>query len=281
MNSIKCESLQIGKLNFDCRIAGNPDHELVVLLHGFPESSFMWIDLMKDISALGFYCMAPNMRGYSKGAQPKGKKHYTIEQLSQDVLDLAQAVGKDKFHLIGHDWGAAIGWKTVYDHPKTILSWTALSVPHIQAFGEARFLDEDQKRKSRYIKNFQVPFLPEIKIRKNDFEIFRKIWKHSSKAEVEDYLSIFSNRKSLTATLNYYRANNKPNGLVVSNILVPTLFIWGEHDKFIGAYGVENGHKFMKGYYKFVKLDAGHWLIQSKFEDVKKEIIEHLLKYKS
>ena len=274
------KNIQVGNLNFDCRIAGNVEDDLVILLHGFPESSFMWTNLMTDISVLGFYCIAPNMRGYSSGARPKGKKHYTIDKLSQDVLDIAKAVDKEQFHLFGHDWGAAIGWKTVYDNPKTILSWTALSVPHFMAFGEARFVDKDQKNKSRYIKTFQIPFLPEMKIRKNNFELFRKLWKHSSKEEVEDYLTIFRNRRSLTAALNYYRANAKPQGLVVGNIKTPTLFIWGKNDKYIGAYGVESGHKFLKGYYKFVKLDAGHWLIQTKYQEIRTEITEHLLKFK-
>jgi len=274
------KNIQVDNINFDCRIAGNVEDELVILLHGFPESSFMWTNLMTDISALGFYCIAPNMRGYSNGASPKGKKHYTIDKLSQDVLDIAKAVDKEQFHLIGHDWGAAIGWKTVYDNPKTILSWTALSVPHFMAFGEARFVDKDQKKKSRYIKTFQIPFLPEMKIRKNNFELFRKLWKHSSNEEVEDYLTIFRSRRSLTGALNYYRANAKPQGLVVGNIKTPTLFIWGKNDKYIGAYGVKSGHKFLKGYYKFVKLDAGHWLIQTKYPEIRTEITEHLLKFK-
>ena len=115
---------------------------------------------------------------------------------------------------------------------------------------------------------------------KNNFELFRKLWKHSSAEEVEDYLTIFRNRRSLTAALNYYRANAKPQGLVVGNIKTPTLFIWGKNDKYIGAYGVESGHKFLKGYYKFVKLDAGHWLIQTKYQEIRTEITEHLLKFK-
>ena len=273
--------IKINDFVFDCRISGNKDDQLVILLHGFPESSFMWIDLMQDISALGFYCIAPNMRGYSEGARPKGKQHYTIDKLCQDVLDIAKFVGKEKFHLIAHDWGAVIGWKTVYDNPKAILSWTALSIPHIKALSYAIANDAVQKKKSQYVKNFQVPFLPEMQIRKNDFELFRKLWKHSSEEEVEDYLFIFRNKKALTAALNYYRANYQfLRKLQIGNINVPTLFIWGEHDLAIGAYGVEYSHKYMKSYYKFVKLDAGHWLIQSRYEDIKTEIIEHLLKFK-
>ncbi len=78
----------IDKLEFDCRISGNENDEVVILLHGFPETSFMWQHLMTEISPLGFYCIAPNMRGYSKNACPKGRNHYTIKRISQDILDI-------------------------------------------------------------------------------------------------------------------------------------------------------------------------------------------------
>ena len=185
------KDIKINTLSLDCRTSGNSDNELVIFLHGFPESSFMWINLMQDISALGFYCVAPNMRGYSETARPKGKKHYTIDKLVQDVLDLAKAFNKEKFHLVTHDWGAVVGWQALDNHSGKILSFTSLSIPHIKAFAYAITNDAEQQKKSRYIKNFQIPFLPEMGIRKNDFKLFRKLWKHSSVEEVDDYLSIF------------------------------------------------------------------------------------------
>lgn len=278
---VKSEKLLVDKYAFDCRVSGNKKDELVILLHGFPETSFMWKPLLPEVSKLGFYCVAPNMRGYSKDATPRGKKQYTIDKLCQDVLNLAKATGKEKFHLVAHDWGAAIGWYLVYHHSDHILSWTSLSVPHIAAFAKAITTDNDQIKKSRYIKNFQIRFLPEMKIRKNDFALFRKLWKNSSKDEIEDYLSVFRTRKSLTAAINYYRANYKlflkPS---INEIKAPTLFIWGKHDLAIGSNSVKNNHQYMKGYYKFIKLDAGHWLMQTEFETLKKEIVGHLLKFK-
>ena len=275
------ERIKVRDFVFDCRIAGDSKNEMVVLLHGFPETSHMWIDLMADISGLGFFCVAPNMRGYSKGACPKGKQHYILDKLVQDVLDIAKHFGKEKFHLIAHDWGAVIGWGLVHDNPMKILSWTALSVPHLKGFGEAILNDADQQKKSQYIKNFQTPFLPELRIRQHNFELFKKLWKYSSIEEQEDYLTVFRNKKSLTAALNYYRSNFK---LLISNaygkVKAPTLFIWGENDMAIGAVSVENSHKFMTGYYKFLKLDAGHWLIQTEYKVIKKAITEHLIKFK-
>lgn len=283
-NEIK---INAGPFTFDCRVAGLPDNEPVVLLHGFPESSCMWVDLLRDISAQGFYCIAPDLRGYSKGARPSGKQQYTIDKLVQDVLDIAEAaVGARKFHLIGHDWGAVIGWKTVHDHPDKILSWTALSIPHYQAFGEAVVNDGEQKRMSRYMKDFQWPLLPEFGIRKKDFALFRSLWRDIPGEQVEQYLAIFRDRGALTAALNYYRANygllrSAAERKILGDIPTPTLFVWGKKDLAVGATGVEKGHAYLKGYYKFLALDAGHWLIHTQYAELQAAILEHLAAFRA
>ncbi|KAA3639072.1 MAG: alpha/beta hydrolase [Bacteroidetes bacterium] len=207
-----------------------------------------------------------------------------LDKLTDDVLAIAKTLGKDRFHLIGHDWGAAIGWKFVHDYPEKIMSWTGMSVPHIQAFFEAIAKDKDQRRRSRYMSAFQFPILPEMNIRKNDFHIFRRLWKYSSKVQVENYLSVFREKKALTAALNYYRGNghlikHAIKSQIIGDITTPTLFIWGENDRAIGPVSVENGHQYMKGYYKFLPLDSGHWLIQTKYEEIREAVMDHLLKF--
>lgn len=277
--------IRIGNLIFDCLVAGRESDELVIFLHGFPETSFMWKNLISEVSKLGFFCVAPDLRGYSKGAIPRGKKNYTLDLLTNDVMEFARFFGRDKFHLTGHDWGAAIGWKVVSDNPNSLLSWAGLSVPHLQAFGEAIFTDRQQGRMSRYIKSFQLPYLPEWNLRKNDFKLFKKLWKHSRQDELENYLAVFRQPRTLTAALNYYRANYHylkmaAKRQILGDIHTPTLFIWGNKDMAIGSVAVEKGHKFMKNDYVFIDLDAGHWLIQIKYADIKSALCEHLLKYK-
>lgn len=152
--------IKIGHLEFNCRVCGNEDNELVLLLHGFPESSFMYRELIEDLSSNNYYCIAPNLRGYSEGARPKGKQNYVIEKLVKDVMEIAKKTGKDKFHLIGHDWGSAIGWQLVHDYPNNILSWTGMAVPHLQSFFEAVLKDKDQKEKSKRSSNSNAQLLP-------------------------------------------------------------------------------------------------------------------------
>jgi pimeloyl-ACP methyl ester carboxylesterase len=286
MNPHNEMEISAGNLTFDCRVSGNRNDELVVLLHGFPQTSCMWHRLMRDLSEQGHYCIAPNLRGYSKGARPNGKEHYAVDALATDVTDIVKSTGRKSFHLIGHDWGAVVGWKVVHDYPTAILSWTGLSIPHCQAFGEAVVKDPQQKKMSGYMKKFQWPILPELKIRRNDFEIFRKLWKTSSPAEVEDYLSVFRDRAGLTAALNYYRSNYKlltsaAKQKILGDIETPTLFVWGKRDGFVGHAAVAMSHQHMKGDYRFLEVDGGHFLIETNYAEVSKAIKEHLAKFKS
>ncbi len=275
--------IKIDRLIFDCRAVGNKENELVLFLHGWPETSHMWKKLMLRFSKNGFYCIAPDLRGYSKDACPKGKKHYHLDKLAKDVLDISKFLNKPKFHLVGHDWGAAIGWKVVHDHKDSILSWSAISVPHLQAFGKAIVVDQEQNKMSQYIKHFQLPFLPEITIRKNDFRLFKKLWKHSDSSEINEYLRVFRNPKQLTASINYYRSNYKllkkaSKSQILGDIHVPTLFIWGNRDVAIGYYAIGEGHQYMKSDYEFLELDSGHWLIQTNYQELEAAITKHVIR---
>ena len=270
-NRIKANSFQ-----FDCLTTGNSDHEMVIFLHGFPETSAMWKPLMKKISTEGYYCVAPNLRGYSPLARPKGKKNYHIDHLCADVLGIASALNKTRFHLVGHDWGAVIGWKLVYENPDYILTWSALSVPHIHGFMEALLKDKDQQKRSRYIKLFQWPYIPEFRIRKNDFGTFKRLWKNSSNEEREEYLNTFRSKGCLTAALNYYRANfRSSSSFEIGKIKAPTLFIWGNKDVAIGRNAVQRNHSYMSDNYRFIEIDTGHWLVQTAFTEVYDAILDH------
>mgnify|MGYP001818612383 CR=1 FL=1 len=266
-----------GEFTFRVRTVGNETDEPIIFLHGFPETSAMWSKLMDSFASRGFFCIAPDMRGYSEQACPKGVKNYTVTKISEDILGIADALSIEQFHLVGHDWGAAIGWHMVHEHANRIKSWSALSVPHNRAFAKAYKTDPEQKKKSRYIGWFMLPIIPEFMIRRNDFAAFRKLWKRSSPDEVEDYLSVFRRKKSLTGALNYYRANlGKGKAVRLGEITTPTLFIWGNRDLAIGATAAYANEKYMKGPYTFLEVEGGHWLIQSNYDQVASAITEFI-----
>jgi pimeloyl-ACP methyl ester carboxylesterase len=268
-------------MTFNCRFAGDANGTPVILLHGWPETSHMWIPLMEKLAADGYYCMAPDQRGFSPKARPKETKAYDIRELAADVLALADTLGIQKFHLIGHDWGSAIGWAVVTLHPDRITSWTAMSVPHLRAFADAIRHDPKQKKMSRYMGWFQWRGIPEWFLLRNNAKVLRDTWRKSSKEQIEAYLQVLGNKEALKASLNYYRANYSMlrKGTEVEQfgtVETPTLMLWGKRDFALGRSGVEQTAQFMKGPYRLVELDATHWLVQEAFEICLKETRDHL-----
>ena len=267
----------IGNFTFNCRVSGldNPG-DAVILLHGFPETSRMWHDLMKVLDLEGFKVIAPDQRGYSKNARPMDVSDYTIDKLSDDVLRIADAFDLDSFHLIGHDWGSAVGWYIVSINSDRILTWSALSVPHLDAFLDAIKNDKEQQKKSRYISLFRKPFLPELYFKIFGYKYLKDIWRYSLDNEKELYLETFKQKGALKSTLNWYRANFNGSDYKVGNIYTPTLIIYGIKDMAVGEKCVNDSKKYLLGKHRIEKLDVGHWLIQESFDSVTESILNHI-----
>ena len=272
--------VKVNDLTFTCRVSGLENTgDAVILLHGFPETSRMYYDLIPVLVSEGYKVVAPDQRGYSQGARPPKISDYSIDKLSQDVIDIADAFQFEKFHLVGHDWGSAVGWVTVAFHSDRVISWTALSVPHLDAFFDAINTDKDQQRKSQYINFFKKPILPELYFKIFGYTYLKDIWRKSSQLEIEKYLEVFKQRGALKASLNWYRANMKKENKVIGDITTPTLIVYGLKDMAIGEKSVDESEKYLTGDYKIEKLKAGHWLIQESFEAVSNSILQHLNTY--
>lgn len=283
---IQIEEIQANGLTFYCRPIGDlKAKETVIFLHGWPESSQMWEALMQKLYLKGFSGLAIDQRGFSPKARPENVKAYKIDYLIEDVIALADAAGIQKFHLVGHDWGSAIGWGLIARFPERIKSFVAMSVPHLLAFGDALKNDPQQYKASSYMRLFQWPWIPEWRLSFRNYKLLHeKCWMHSKTEQLRDYMRVLGNRPALRASLNYYRANYKDlikgrSELALENLSTPTLLIWGNKDEAVLRIGVENTAQYMTGPYKLLELDAGHWLIQEAEEEVTTAVIEHLKKY--
>ena len=262
-------------LTFTCRVSGLENTgETVILLHGFPSTSHMWHELINFLSNENYRVIAPNQRGYSQGARPSEISEYRIDNLVEDVLDIADAMNIDKFHLVGHDWGSAVGWVVTATNKDRILTWTALSVPHLDAFGDAIVNDETQEEKSYYIDIFRMKFIPELYFKFLNYRNLKNIWSSSSDMQIEKYMNVFGQRKAITGALNWYRANKFDRK--IGDIYVPTLMIYGLNDAAIAEKGVDETEKYIKAPYTLKKLNVSHWIMQESFEEVSVFILDHL-----
>lgn len=264
------------------RYAGlDNDGPLVLLLHGFPETSIIWEPLLSKLADLGYRAAAPNQRGYSDGARPEGIAPYSVGVIAEDVIGFAEALGCDgKFYLVGHDWGGSVGWAVVNNYPERIQAYVGMSTPYTPAFMYAMMNDEDQKAKSFYIRDFQTPEIPEQNMAKDDYAWLRNYWEGFSQEVIDDYLTVFSQPEARTATVNWYRAMFAvKNDFEYKPVELPVTYIWGNQDIALGRLGAEMTAQFMKGYYNFVEVDGGHWLMEFNEPEVSALIIEHIQKF--
>src|SRR5205814_3021424 len=136
------------------------DGEVIVLLHGYPETKESWDGVIPGLVDGGYRVLAPDQRGYSRRARPKGRRAYGSEHLVGDVLALADAAGAERFHVVGHDWGGAVAWYCAMWHPERVKTMTSLATPHPSAFVRS-LLTSTQLLHSWYFLLYQLPAIPE------------------------------------------------------------------------------------------------------------------------
>ena len=194
-------------------VAGAAGAPLVLLLHGFPQSRFTWRDVMAPLAAAGLHAVAPDQRGYTPGVRPKDIASYATQRLVADVLDLADALGADTFHLVGHDWGGQVAWLTAADHPDRIETLTVLSRPHPAAFARSFALDPEQSDRTRHHR----AMTPELTDRwwADDCAALRAMLDHAGvpASTIDGYFATFVEREALDAAMNWYRAAATEGGL--------------------------------------------------------------------
>ena len=115
INNYKIKSRIIKNVNgLNIRILENnvkkKSRNIILLLHGFPEISYSYRYIMLLFEKVGYYCIAPDQRGYGK-TKSIGKETlnaFSVLNLAKDMSCLMEKLNINKFHLIGHDFGAYV-----------------------------------------------------------------------------------------------------------------------------------------------------------------------------
>lgn len=279
-NGVELIELKAGSFVFDARVAGPEDGRLVLLLHGFPQSSFSFRSQLVALAAAGYRAVAPDQRGYSPGARPSEVEAYALEHLGADVIALADGLGAHRFDLVGHDWGAAVAWHVAGRWPGRVRTLTSLSVPHPQAMAAAMRgeLGGDQPQRSWYVDFFREDGgVAEDTLLADDAAPLRGMYSALDAETSEAYLRAVGSRPALTAALNYYRANDLKSGMDIPPIEVPTLFVWSTEDIAIGREGAEATAGYVRGPYRFEVLEGvDHWIPDTAGDRVTPLLLEHL-----
>lgn len=252
----------VGDLTFDVRMTGPEDGDPVVLLHGFPETSLSWAAVAARLADAGYRVIAPDQRGYSPHARPEGIDAYATDLLVGDVLGIADALGLETFHLAGHDWGSVVAWLVAAHHPARVRTLTAVSVPHLAAYGAALRDDPDQQQKAAYIQLFREPGgkAEDLLLADAGKRLTAMYGDAVPIGLVVRYVAHLAEPGALTAALNWYRAMTAKLASTPT-VHVPTTFVWGELDMAIGRAAAQACGDFVDADYRFVELDGiGHWV---------------------
>jgi pimeloyl-ACP methyl ester carboxylesterase len=255
--------------------AGPPS--VVILLHGFPQDRRSWDQVAAALAGDGYRVLAPDLRGYSPGARPAARAAYRNSELAADVLALADAAGVERFHLAGHDWGAALAWYVAGRYPERVTSLAALSVPHPEAFARA-LVSSSQAVRSWYMAAWQLPWLPERLLGRGGGIVLRDtlVRMGLDPASAERYAARAQDPAGLRGPLNWYRAMPLRLREPAGPIRVPTVFIWGNQDRFVARAAAERCGRHVVASYRFAELDgASHWLPERHVDQVAALLTEH------
>jgi pimeloyl-ACP methyl ester carboxylesterase len=257
-------SLAANGLTFTADLAGPPDGDLALLLHGFPQTRHTWRAELDALAGAGLRACAPDQRGYSPGARPAGSESYRVESLVADALALADSLGAKRFHLVGHDWGGQLAWLLAARHPERVRTLSVLSRPHPAAFARAMADDTAQAGRSRHHVSFLRAEATDELLADGAKRLRAALAKQGvPEADVAKYLATLGEHAALDAAIHWYRAAGK-SGIAardVPPVRVPTLYVWGDADATVGRRAAEGTRDFVAAPYRFVELPGvGHFV---------------------
>ncbi|HEX5749018.1 MAG TPA: alpha/beta fold hydrolase [Archangium sp.] len=243
MNPITPRSVSLPGLRMQVLEAGPAEGPLVLLLHGFPELSESWREVLPRLAEAGFRAVAPDLRGY--GGTDRPAEGYDLDTLAGDVVQLARHLRPDRpVYLVGHDWGGVIAYHVAAMHPEVVERLAVINAPHPERMAR-EIWKPAQLVRSWYIFFFQLPLLPELLLSARGGALVPRMLRRAMvdpsrvpPGRLAEYEANFSSREAARAAIDYYRVAFRrtvdPRRLRESRpyprIRAPFLLIWGEQD---------------------------------------------------
>ena len=266
-------------------MAGPESGPPFILLHGFPETWRCWIRQMPALARAGCRVIVPDQRGYNLSDKPKGLKSYRLEELTNDILGLIDALEYEKVNLVGHDFGALVAWMMAIKYPERLHRLGIINVPHPGVMWRFLRRDFEQMRRSLYALFFQLPWLPELIMRVGNWRLAAsslcRTSKHNAFTEedIEKYKEAWSQPGAMIAMLNWYRAAfwHRPQITNDLRVRVRTLILWGVNDVALSRRMARPSLDYCDDGNLVFFPDATHWVQREEAEDVNRHLLEFVL----
>jgi haloalkane dehalogenase len=238
----------------------------VLLVHGYPESSFMWRGLMERLADSGRRAIAPDLIGLgdSRDAGPA-----TWERNVEALGELHEGLGLGRVALVVHDWGGFVGLAWACDHPDSV---AALVISSTGFFSDGRWHGMAEAMRSEKGEEFVGA------IDRDSFAaLLRSLSRGFDAEDVEEYWRAFDSGHARRATLEFYRsmdfAKLAPYEGRLAELGVPTLVLWGEEDEFAPVSGARRFEREIPGARLSVIEGAGHFVYDDEPERTARDTI--------
>jgi len=254
---------------------------LVLLLHGFPEFWYGWREQIAPLAGAGFRVVAPDLRGYNLSSKPADFADYTADKPADDIQRLIHELGAESATVVGHDWGGSIGWTLAMNHPEVVDRLVILNAAHPRKLNEG-LKNPRQLERSWYFFYFQLMGTPERHAAHDDWKFFTRFFRDArppyTDDELDRYRAAWSQPGAATGMIDYYRAavrlGSKQKVLTVT---APTLVIWGQQDRFLGADLAEPHAEDVPNLVAVERLEtASHWVHHDEAERVNGLLLDFL-----
>ena len=241
-----------------------------LLVHGFPNSSYLWRTVLPALAAVGYRAVAPDLPGAGDSeADPPGTWKRQVEALER----FREAAGLGRVALVVHDWGGLIGLRWACDHPEAV---AALAISNTGFFSDGRWHGMAQALRTpgdgeAFMANVTRDVLGAV-LRQNTPAL--------SEEAIDEYWKCFATPANQASWLDLYRSGDfaelRPYEGRLAALGVPTLILWGERDEFAPVAGAHRLHAEIPGSELVVLPDSGHFVFEDEPERSASEIARFL-----
>ncbi|MGI8556866.1 MAG: alpha/beta fold hydrolase [Solirubrobacteraceae bacterium] len=254
------------------RRAGPSHARQALLVHGYPQSSWMWQAAQQELAAADIHSVAVDLAGFGDSpTQPPGTWERQVEALERTHAEL----GLDRVALVMHDWGSLIGLRWACEHPSSV---SALVISSGGFFADGKW--------HGLARSLRTPGEGEAVIEgftRDGFDALMGEAAPGISAEaIAHYWKAFASEESRRGHLELYRSGDmeklaRYDGQL-AELGVPTLLLWGEDDQFAPLAGARRFQREIPGAQLIALPGVGHFIWDEQPERTSQELAGFLLK---
>lgn len=278
MNTYK---INVPRGMFNVRDRGNNEGFPVVMIHGWPESSYCWEGVTAFLDP-ALRVIAPDLRGLGESERTlNNAAAYQKAELAKDVVEVLDALKIDSFFLVGHDWGGIVAQEIALLIPERIEKFVLMNIPVItntKGYHEAMKIIYDRGSVPFWYQYFQwQPNLPEAMIKGNEDLWVRHFFGKEgrdgtiSPKAIDEYVRCYRIENTPGTAASYYRAMraDQKRWATLGGIkhAMPTLYIHGSRDPVIIPENLNHIEECFESI-RVASIPAGHFVQEEKPEEV-------------